>query len=222
MARAQRLCPMIAILLVVPLSGCGFEMPERPIITTTFHVPLETEHLTAGDLAGGMSTIESWRESEVDADSECAPPERLTLDRAWSHGAPFEVRLDGEVRERLERGLERIVVRAEIENSFPTDVRLKVHFARTEASLFTGGGLTFGGETARAALVDPQSGCVEHPVRSEILLTCSAGDLGLFAEPEVLGGLEVILVNENGGPIDLWNTDYVTVNGIVAIECRLE
>ncbi len=222
MARAPRLGSLIAIVLIFSLSGCGFEMPERPTITTTFRVPLETEHLTAGDLAGGTGTLESSRDGDLDAAPECVPPERLTLDRAWSHGAPFEVRIDDDVRRQLERGLEEIVIHAEIENSFPTDIQLSVHFARTETSLFTGDELTFGGETAPAAIVDPQSGCVEQPVRSKVRLTFSGGDLGLFAEPEILGGLEVILVNGEGGSIDMWNTDYVTVSGMVVIECRLE
>lgn len=158
----------------------------------------------------------------VDGCIEMIAPLRLRLGVARHQGDPFDVDLEEDVRRRIDESLENLMVDAQVENHFPTGVRIRMHFARSEGALFVNDDLLFEGDMVVPATVDAASGRVTAAARNRVRLSLCQGDIGLFATEQLCGAMEVELTGVGDRPVEIWSTDYVTIRGVVAFDCRWE
>ncbi len=149
-------------------------------------------------------------------------PMRLVLETAHQQGDPFTVELDHDLREQVTENLLVMSIDAQIENHFPTGVAVAFHFARREGDLFVADDLILEAEPVACAQLDPVTGRVDAPAYSTVTLSVTAGDIGLFTEGRLHGGLAISLLGDGERPIEIWSTDYVKVKGVAAFRCRVE
>ncbi len=173
-------------------------------------------------LGDGQTVAEVRAGDYVDGSIEVVAPLRLRLGVAQHQGDPFEVDLEDDVRRRIDERLENLIVDAQVENHFPTGVRIRLHFARTEGALFVNDDLLLEGDMVQAGTVDPATGRVTAVAESCVRLSLCQGDIRLFATEQLYGAMEVELTGEGDSPVEIWSTDYVTIRGVVAFDCRWE
>jgi len=216
---------MVALVMLVaaPGGGCGLEIPERPSFDTTLYVPLATEQYTGEDLAQTRSAVGGDSIGPLAIRTAASlTPRPLVLAHPTRQGDPFPVDLEEDMRERIRRSLRGIAAYAQVENHFPAGVEIKLHFARTAGALFAHDALTLQGEVALSGTVEPASGRVVRPVESRVALVHVQGDIDLLAERQFFGAMEVTLIGNGEGPVEVWSSDYVTIRGVVAFDCRVE
>ncbi len=158
----------------------------------------------------------------IDGEFTLLAPMRMVLETAHQQGDPFEVALDEDLRDQVAEHLLQVTVAAEVENHFPTAVEITFHFARDEDALFATDDLVLHADPVAAATIDAATGRVTAATTSDVTLTVAAGDIGLFTEELLHGGLEITLLGDGEQPIEIWSTDYVKVKGVAAFRYRVE
>jgi len=164
--------------------------------------------IAAGDFLDGAVTVQA--------------PMKLVLETAQEQGDPFEVELDDDIREQFSDNLLEVVVEAEVENHFPAGVEVALHFARSEGALFANDDLILDADAVTSAAFDSGSGRVTAATTSQVILRVSEGDLDLFSEERLFGGLAVTLRSDGESAIEIWSTDYVNVKGMVSFRYRVK
>lgn len=173
-------------------------------------------------IGDGVSEGEVRAGDYLDGQLAVLAPMRLVLETAHQQGDPFTVELGEDLREQVTGNLLTLSVDAQVENHFPTAVAITFHFARQEGALFVTDDLVLEAEPIACAPVDPTTGRVTASAMSSLTLSVTAGDIDLFAEERLFGGVEISLLGDGERPIEIWSTDYVKVRGVAAFRCRVE
>lgn len=166
------------------------------------------EEVTTGDYIDGSLTI--------------LAPMRLILETARQEGEAFEIEMDEDIRERVAENLLEVVVNAHVENHFPMDVEVKLHFARSEGALFVNDALILDADPITAGEIDTETGRVTSPTTSAIEMVIAEGDIDLFTEALLYGAMEIALLGDGENPVEIWSSDYVKVRGIVSFRYRVQ
>ncbi|MBD3235669.1 MAG: hypothetical protein GF330_03085 [Candidatus Eisenbacteria bacterium] len=169
----------------------------------------------------GQSVCELRAEDYLSGNYSVQVPMKMTLDTAHHEGEAFEMEIEESARERIDENLEQVSLQAEIENHFPTGVRVCFHFARSAEALFVNDELQIETEEIPAATVDPITGRVSEALESSLTLSIVPDQVGFFAEPNVHGAVEVTLVGQGAEAFEIWTTDYVTIRGLAELHCRI-
>jgi hypothetical protein len=147
---------------------------------------------------------------------------RLILDSMKLESGPFEIALEESAREMISENVAWLTFATRVENHFPAGVQLRFHFARTEEALFANDAIVIVADAIPAAPIDGNSGRVTGSEFHDWAATLGGDSLALFAEPNVIGGIEVTLAGDGDNPCEIWTTDYVTIRGMLSFRCRVQ
>lgn len=170
----------------------------------------------------GQSVCELYADDYVTGSYTVQVPMKMTLDTAQHEGDAFEMEIDESAREMIAENLREVGLNAEVANHFPTGVRVRFHFARSEEALFVSDDLVIETREIPAAAVDPITGRVSEAQNSSLTLVIDQEQVDFFAHPDVYGALEVTLIGQGSETFEIWTTDYVTIRGMAALRCRIQ
>ncbi len=186
---------------------------------------LRSEQVT---ISGSLEVGDGTSEAQVSADDfldgtiSVIAPMKIVLETAHLEGDSFAIDIDEEIRERISENLLDLTVDAHVENHFPADVQVKLHFARTEGALFVNDDLIRDTDAIALAAVDLESGRVDSATTSRVLMEVASGDIKVFAEEKLYGAVEITLLGDGESPVEIWSTDFVTIKGVVSFSYRVE
>lgn len=178
-------------------------------------------------LSGDVQVGGDGSEGTVRADDyavvawDVSAPMEVIISGSTIAGDPELIDLDEDMRDMIEDHALGAHIQTEILNHMPLGVELRILAGTDAATLESNPLLTVGPLTVEGALVDPQTHTVAEPVISWPVVQLTEEQARIFALPNLLTAVEVVLPSTNGNPIRMMATDYLEVRGIVNVDVHV-